>query len=312
MEIPLELNMRKGLLLSASFILLTSFILDGCSRDAEIQGSVFIVTQGAENYKLGLVKIVVIPESEIATFVEQKKKAVGDAASALNSNVEPIKNEIEKSQQDSNDSIKNYDEVNNQKNVIKAKADVLNGQFNPYLLTPSPYLSEFETPEEVSERNKQRQIGKQLTDVRKQLASYEAKVAQLEKVKANADNQLKSAKSKLTDLSDKMKGYLNPNFLLEGIPQGNIKSVTDADGKFTFKLAKGKYAFFASSQRRVNSSTEEYQWLVWVTVDSRESPNIILSNQNLLGQDSEDSIFKFKELNPILENPLAELTKRSI
>jgi len=60
-----ESYMRKKLLLIVSAILLATCVLSACKKESELQGSVFIVTQGAENYKLGLVKITSMPESEI-------------------------------------------------------------------------------------------------------------------------------------------------------------------------------------------------------------------------------------------------------
>lgn len=70
-------------------------------------------------------------------------------------------------------------------------------------------------------------------------------------------------------------------FLLEGMPQPKFISKTDADGKFTLKLPKGKYVIKANSSRAVFGSSETYHWLVVVDTSNINQP-LMLSNDNLL------------------------------
>lgn len=60
----------KFILLSLIFTLL---LLSSCKREAELKGNVFIVTQGAQNIKLGLVEVTAIPEDKIAPYIASKK-----------------------------------------------------------------------------------------------------------------------------------------------------------------------------------------------------------------------------------------------
>lgn len=70
-------------------------------------------------------------------------------------------------------------------------------------------------------------------------------------------------------------------FLLEGMPQPNFISKTDADGKFTLTLPKGRYVITANSSRGVFGSSETYHWLVSVDTSS-VNQLLMLSNDNLL------------------------------
>ena len=275
----------------------------GCSKQSELQGSVFIVTNGAQNIKLGLVKVTAIPESEIKQFVEKKKSAINGETGKLKSDVDLLKPEIEKYQKEYDEAKRNYDAIAAQRDNLKSREQSLNLSFNPYSLYESPYLAEYESAETKAERNKHKQIQKQLDAIRKQIAGFEPKVSQAGKIMTDAKSRLDNSKSNLSKISEKLLSLLNPPVLLDGLPEGKIKAVTDADGKFFLKLPAGRYALVASAERRVASETEQYYWLVWVDVDGKEPRQIMLSNQNMLGENSEDSVFKFNELVPLLDKP---------
>jgi len=70
-------------------------------------------------------------------------------------------------------------------------------------------------------------------------------------------------------------------FLFEGLPTPKVISKTDADGKFTLNLPKGKYVITANSSRALLGSLETYHWLVTVDTSNINQP-IMLSNDNLL------------------------------
>lgn len=87
--------------------------------------------------------------------------------------------------------------------------------------------------------------------------------------------------------------------LFKGVPLDGAKAVTNSDGQFSMKLrANQKYVIAATAQRRVFESTEQYYWLVWVSVDGDQGKSVMLTNNNLMGEDSPDAVFKSKELIP--------------
>src|SRR3982751_1188456 len=61
--------MRKMFLLPA-FLLLTSCAV--FKSEVELKGNVFIVTNGAQNVKLGLVEVRTIPEGDFKKFLDKK------------------------------------------------------------------------------------------------------------------------------------------------------------------------------------------------------------------------------------------------
>lgn len=60
-------------------------------------------------------------------------------------------------------------------------------------------------------------------------------------------------------------------------------SSTSAEGKFTAKVPNGEYIVIADASRAANKQIEYYHWKLPLTVSS-EKNNIILNNQNLLGE----------------------------
>lgn len=55
-----------------SLLILLSLCLLGCSRETTVSGEVFVVTQGAGSYKLGLVEVQAIPESAVLEMLKSQ------------------------------------------------------------------------------------------------------------------------------------------------------------------------------------------------------------------------------------------------
>lgn len=79
----------------------------------------------------------------------------------------------------------------------------------------------------------------------------------------------------------KYEAFDKADYLLDGLPQSKFISKSDADGKFTLILPKGKYVITANSSRGVFGSSEIYHWLVSVDTSS-VNQLLMLSNDNLL------------------------------
>ena len=279
------------------------FVFTGCAgTDSEVQGSVFIVTKGAENYKLGLVKVSAIPESEIVSFIQNKKSTIGSETTKLKTDIDSVKSQIEAAQSNYDNLKREHDTVNNQKKELESQQSNLSSQYSSYMLSScySEYITP--TPEMVEECRKQVRIGKQIYALAKQIASLSPRVGKAYTAMSAAETDLNTSRARMGEVLEKVKNYLTPAYLTDGLPEGKFKAVTDADGKFSMKLPRGKYAVFATAQRRVFSTTEEYHWLIWVDVTNAATSQVTLSNSNMLGEDTEDAVFKFNELIPSQES----------
>jgi hypothetical protein len=86
--------------------------------------------------------------------------------------------------------------------------------------------------------------------------------------------------------------FQSGEFFFEGLPQAIASSKTDADGKFSLQLPSGRFGIAAHSSRKIGDTKESYYWLVWLTVGPRAVKRIMLSNDNMIGQGSPESVWK--------------------
>jgi hypothetical protein len=69
-----------------------------------------------------------------------------------------------------------------------------------------------------------------------------------------------------------------------------VRQKSDADGKFNFKLPPGEYVVSAFASRDVFGSSEQYGWMVKMTISRSSAPTIMLSNDNMAGTDCSDCV----------------------
>jgi hypothetical protein len=72
-------------------------------------------------------------------------------------------------------------------------------------------------------------------------------------------------------------------YYVADLPEAKATATTAADGKFSVKLAPGRYAVVAAAKLRAGDQTETLFWLVWVTLERGKRQKITLSNDNLIG-----------------------------
>ena len=83
------------------------------------------------------------------------------------------------------------------------------------------------------------------------------------------------------------------DYFAEFLPVPTQKSLTDADGRFSFSFPCHKsFTVFATAKRAVLGNTERYCWVVNAPADS-EKGQVILSNNNLVSSDP-DGYFKLR------------------
>ena len=102
-----------------------------------------------------------------------------------------------------------------------------------------------------------------------------------------AELHLEAAKKK-TENSPTADDYFN-----DFSPTILQKTISDADGKFSFSYLRDKpLAIYANAHRAVLDKTENYYWLVDAPTNA-ESVQVFLSNNNLVFTDP-DGYFKLK------------------
>jgi len=102
----------------------------------------------------------------------------------------------------------------------------------------------------------------------------EARKQGLEKRRA----ELEDLKRAEMDLQAHASGYA----LVPSLPASEFTARTDADGKFTVTVPRGRYVALAAAKREVGSAPEFYAWAVRVDLDGQPALRLMLSNDNLV------------------------------
>ncbi len=235
--------------------------LAGCKpKSVTLTGQVFIVTQGAENVKLGDVEILLIEKAQVTNFLQMKKLAI-------ESEMASRQEELKKIEQ---------------------------GDVPDVLLTNAAYATASSECDEF-QKKQEAQLGilQQLIKNYNAQADSDASAAyDMFKSKAqSAMNQMRAAQSVVMS---NLENYPTPADYFENFsPAVFQKTLTDADGKFSVTYPRDSaLTIFAKAERVLGTKTEKYFWLVNAPTNS-ETAQIFLSNQNLIYIDP-DGYFKIR------------------
>jgi hypothetical protein len=105
-----------------------------------------------------------------------------------------------------------------------------------------------------------------------------------------------SALSELAPLQESAMSWNSGAVYFASLPPPVTSVKTDADGKFSIPIdRKAEVVLAASATRRLPNKTENYYWLVKVSLDGQPNKRIFLSNDNLATSDSKDSLLHVVE-----------------
>jgi hypothetical protein len=229
----------------------------GCAR--KIEGQAFIVTQGRENVKLGLLKIEIYDRNELRKFLneyqEKSKIRLREIGKSVMENFE----KIEKLKEEEATNSRNREDV---RRVIKALEEEFNNlnQLSTYADNP------------IANKTKEK-MGK----VRENILV--------------TDNILRVWDNNLQDIEDKREKLLNENaglhkeavaisiYWLANITMPTLETTyTDADGKFAITHTDDSVILLAQGSRSVAGGEDTYTWLL----SPRSRTPLFLSNDNLI------------------------------
>jgi hypothetical protein len=250
--------------------------LTGCKpKETTLSGQVFIVTQGADNVKLGDVEILLIEKTQVTDFLHKKQPAI-------DSEIATKQQELTKLEQ---------------------------GVVTVFLKTNADYVKAESEFDEL-----QKQFDDQLARMNQAVKDYSNNPDHADAVSSDAEAKSKVIQLKMQSALDQMKAAKSAamkslknhptaaDYFEDFLPVIAQKTISDADGKFSFVYPRDKsFAIFTSAQRMVLNKTEKYYWLV-NTPANAESVQIFLSNNNLAEVDP-DGYFALKPKAEVQESP---------
>jgi len=115
------------------------------------------------------------------------------------------------------------------------------------------------------------------------------------KVKAKSDtlDQELTAIVEVDRLEPQVEYIKSLKFIFNGIPEGVVKTSTDADGKFNLRIKRNApFYLFAHGSRLVFGETEDYFWLIPINLEGKSSMELSLNNTNLFSEEFAKKLLK--------------------
>jgi hypothetical protein len=183
-----------------------------------INGQVFIVTKGGQNFKLGGIHVRIYSLDDIGGIIKRRQEAAAPVLAKL-------------------------------RPVLKDLSDA-------YWKVERQQIADGGNPQWYADMDMENKLNAKMAEVRKRC------------------DELSSGEYFLSDLPP---------------PVSDVQ--TDADGKFTAAVqATDSYVITASASREVGDYIENYHWIVKMEVPDKSGKNVLLTNGNMIYQNSPDSL----------------------
>jgi hypothetical protein len=298
--------------LYSAVILLTIIVLGCKPKQTTVTGQIFIVTRGAENVKLGAVEVLLIEKPRATEFLQKKQRGIELQISGLQQTLCSLQEDARKAENAFNSFLTNDHYFSSNPEFRRINSEIERAIAASQVATQNDALErQWSLLREQQKRAEAQNdlatvnaLGKQMVAVLEKQKEEARKVESLSVALTNfiqlgreaETNKFETAKSRLlnaTALLEKTSTSTVEDYLADFSPVVFQKSISDADGKFSFAYPYGKsFAIVASAQRTVLDKTEKYYWLVDAPKNTKTA-QVLLNNSNLIFVDP-DGYFKLK------------------
>lgn len=145
---------------------------------------------------------------------------------------------------------------------------------------PQEEFDQYQKTKQALKLEQQRRLSPKYISAKKELGDAFSKWSSEFKFEGPIYEMYSEVQKRTKDVIAEYEAFDNDQYILGTLPPSKFISKSDADGKFSLSLPKGKYVIFAKSSRKVGDSSETYYWLV--KIDESTPSNLMLSNDNLL------------------------------
>lgn len=263
-------------------LLIFPFALTACKPPpAIIDGSVFIVTNGGINYKLGLVEVQAIKKVDALPLLESEQARINSTSKKLIEDIKTSKKEADEIYAEIDENIKSVRRMNES----ASSGGSIKREYG-------------DTPEILA-------VKEQLLQTRiRLLESAKVKAVQIHSLKPEYNRQITKIQTMCAELEEIFSGTA----IIQSLPRAVSIGKTDADGRFRLTLPKGQYILSAHATRQAgNNEIEQYSWFVELSIPLTSIDKIMLSNDNMSTSNSQENILKLgtspgecKQISPLL------------
>ena len=255
-----------------------------CSKanDITLAGQAFVVTRGAESIKFGLIEVWLIKKQSATEFIQNKQPAIDSGMASRQQDYDLAKMDL------------------NNTNSIKISLD-------DSVLVETNYQAMLKEREALiflqglSKQSTTMLRGKAGVNSPSVAGQLNKTADQIESKQDKEENKIRVLSAHIASIEEKVS---EKKTRLDTFPPADIyfenfspsilqKTLTDADGKFSFSYRSGEsLTLFAKAERVIGDKTEKYYWMVNAPSEV-EKVQLFLSNKNVVTVDP-DGYFKTK------------------
>ena len=253
-------------------------------HDMPLDGEVFIVTEGAQNIKLGLVEVGLIPMADVDKCLEAKREETRAARGQIEAAVASAYGEMKRleelarvSQAEGQATAIRVAEAAIRKDARKQSIALMNEELTGMRVVGDQkvWIGHMATGNRavvlMTELNQARE------EERKE--RVEDPVGAEEKAR-HAAEEAQSAQETYAELTDKALSYRSGAPYMDDLTNLIRRTKTNADGKFRMEVpASGVFALAAQATRHVGEKVERYYWLL--RLPEGHEKTVTLSNDNM-------------------------------
>ncbi|GAB3668128.1 hypothetical protein GCM10028791_43590 [Echinicola sediminis] len=254
-----------------AFILVFSFT--GCQKEKhKVEGQVFIVTNGGQNFPLGLVSIGFAKPNELATSLDSVLLDFDDQISDFEKSLHDLKNKIE-GEYILKSTLWEDVEKEAKGKTLSSFADLSKDYA---LIDARPTYNQFRKFMELEEQTRD-------IDIKLYGVSYLSKRFKLPTLNDYYAQKLKIDQllQKHNEMDSLINEFKKGHSILPLLQPKFTVTKTNAQGDFSIEAEKGDYIVFATASRLAGTSTEQYMWAEKISINGAKT-DLFLSNDNLV------------------------------
>ncbi len=255
--------MRRTTALGATLLALCALCVTCKARkptEGDLVGDIFIVTRGGQNYKMGLVSVLLFDEDTFSRLMTAKTSKRSEERAKLRPAYDAAMQALR--------------DANREEQLAQAAQEAAHKKVMANLRDDLHDWGGFQ----------------------KMLAKDESLQKQwyaLIGVAGKKEMAVSAARHDLDHVASEYSYCDTCDFLLRDLPHPRATTKSDADGHFVVRLQFARrYGLLARAQRQVIDEVEDYCWALWIAFGQPQRTRLFLSNDNLVQQVSVESAFK--------------------
>lgn len=255
--------------------------LDEQEKQLKLNGSVFVVTKGGTNYKLGLTPVAAITKEDFerveSIAIDAVNRFILDNSPAYRkalAEIKPLKDKLDLLSKQHDIADGNLDKLIKEKEFLGSKSGI-------YIYNGTRNVSYY-----GSDSSSQALARSIRAEINSEIAKLNAIAEQFKETKDQAND----AKNRMDRIANEAKNQISTyqrSLATVALGVTQTKTKTNADGEFSLNLTRGMdFVLVAFADRSIGKSSEEYNWLIPYTTPLIQGEDTLLISNDTMASDT--------------------------